>query len=150
MKHILLILALTSILGCSEDSASPTPPSPDVPSDVLGAISTDTEATDVVSEEDTVPVDVAPPDDVVTADPFAGAETFIIDQINQANIPGLAAAVTHMGRVIWTGAYGYANVEDKIAATVKTPFMLASVSKTVTGVAIMHAVEQGFVYLTIR
>ena len=59
-----------------------------------------------------------------------------------AHIPGLAVAVTLPGEVIWTGAYGLANLDSALPVTVDTPFMLASVSKTVTGVAIMHASEE--------
>ena len=59
-----------------------------------------------------------------------------------AHIVGLAVAVTRPGEVVWTGAYGLANVNSALPVTVDTPFMLASVSKTVTGVAVMHASEE--------
>jgi len=103
---------------------------------------------DISVVSDAEVADTSEPSDIVTVDPFSEVEAFVIDQMNQAQIPGLAAAVTHQGKVVWTGAYGYANVEDKLAATVKTPFMLASVSKTVTGVAVMHAQEEGALSLT--
>ena len=141
LKHLFLFLLLASISGCSDGDTTTTSPSPDVPSDAVVGTDTDAKTADIDDKTDAGPDDVAEPDDIVTVDPFADAETFIIEQINQGQIPGLAAAVTYRGKVVWTGAYGYANVEDKVAATVKTPFMLASVSKTVTGVAVMHAVE---------
>lgn len=65
----------------------------------------------------------------------------IEQKMSDANIAGLAVAVTRPGEVVWTGAYGLANVASERAVSVDTPFMLASVSKTVTGVAIMHASE---------
>ena len=74
-------------------------------------------------------------------------DAFIEDQMTSANIAGLAVAVTRPGEVVWTGAYGWANVEDNLAASVNTPFMLASVSKTVTGVAMMHVWEEGILTL---
>lgn len=61
----------------------------------------------------------------------------------RAHIPGLAAAVVKEGRVVWTGAYGWANVETRRPVTVDTPFMLASVSKTFTAVALMQMIEAG-------
>jgi CubicO group peptidase (beta-lactamase class C family) len=45
--------------------------------------------------------------------------------------------------VIWMDAFGYANVESSQQATVDTPFMLASVSKTFTGTALIQLYEDG-------
>ena len=58
-------------------------------------------------------------------------------------IPGLAASIIKDGEIYWTGAYGFANIEDSIEVTDSTLFMLASTSKTVTGVALMQLWEKG-------
>ena len=60
-----------------------------------------------------------------------------------ARVPSLAMAVTRGNEVRWASAIGDANVHRGRAATPDTPYMLASVSKTVTGVAAMQAVQDG-------
>jgi len=93
----------------------------------------DTDDTDV---QDTDTGDTGIPDE-----DWADIGPQIEQTMSDANIAGLAVAVTRPGEVVWTGAYGLANVDSELAVSVDTPFMLASVSKTVTGVAIMHASE---------
>ncbi len=61
----------------------------------------------------------------------------------QAHIPGVGLALVAPGQVLWTGGYGFSNIEAGIAVTPDTPFMLASVTKTFTGTAVMRAVEEG-------
>ncbi len=70
-------------------------------------------------------------------------DSFIIAKMNQYNIPGLAASIVKDGEIYWTGAYGFANIEESIEVTDSTLFMLASTSKTVTGVALMQLWEEG-------
>ncbi len=74
-------------------------------------------------------------------DDWADLGPHLEQMMTDAHIPGLAVAVTRPGNVLWTSAYGLANVDTSLAVTEDTPFMLASVSKTVTGVAVMHAIE---------
>ncbi|MBZ0319246.1 MAG: beta-lactamase family protein [Anaerolineae bacterium] len=61
----------------------------------------------------------------------------------QAHIPGVGLALVAPGKVLWTGGYGFSNVEAGIPVTSDTPFMLASVTKTFTGTAVMRAVQEG-------
>ena len=68
---------------------------------------------------------------------------FILDGMEAAKVPGLAAAIVKNGKVIWTGAYGWANRAQKILVTDDTLFQVASVSKPVTACAVMQLVEQG-------
>jgi CubicO group peptidase (beta-lactamase class C family) len=70
-------------------------------------------------------------------------DSVIVSKMNQYHIPGLAASIVKEGEIFWTGAYGFANIEDSIEVTDSTLFMLASVSKTVTGVALMQLWEKG-------
>jgi CubicO group peptidase (beta-lactamase class C family) len=73
----------------------------------------------------------------------APLETFIPAQMDVAHIPGLSAAIVKGGKVVWSGAYGYADVEAKRPVTVDTIFLLASISKTFTATAAMQMYEQG-------
>lgn len=68
-------------------------------------------------------------------------DTFIESTMEQALIPGLAAAIVEPGNVVWAKGYGMANVASQTAVTSDTPFMLASVSKTVTATALMQLWE---------
>ncbi len=62
-------------------------------------------------------------------------------------LPGLSAVVVRDGSVVWSKAYGFADVGNQLPATPDTVFMLASVSKTVTATAMMQLVEDGAVGL---
>jgi CubicO group peptidase (beta-lactamase class C family) len=61
----------------------------------------------------------------------------------QAGIPGLSAAITSNGRVIWEGGLGFADVEARIAAAPHTPYSIASITKTATSTLLMQCVEEG-------
>ncbi|MCW5943673.1 MAG: beta-lactamase family protein [Fimbriimonadaceae bacterium] len=58
-------------------------------------------------------------------------------------IPGASIAVVQEGRFVWTQGFGLADVENRVPATGNTVYRLASISKTITGVAAMILKEQG-------
>jgi len=58
-------------------------------------------------------------------------------------IPGGALAVVKDGRLVYAKGYGFADRERKIAATRETLFRIASISKPITGVAVMRLVQEG-------
>jgi CubicO group peptidase (beta-lactamase class C family) len=74
-------------------------------------------------------------------------DAYILGKMAEGAIPALSAALIDGDHVVWTGAYGTANLEHGVAATPDTIFMLASVSKTVTAVAVLQAVEDGLLDL---
>ncbi len=61
----------------------------------------------------------------------------------QAGIPGLSAAITSDGRIIWEGGLGFADMEAKVAAAPHTPYPVASITKTFTSTLLMQCAEQG-------
>jgi len=63
--------------------------------------------------------------------------------INNYHIPGVAAVVVKDGEFIWTGSFGHANIGEDIPVADTTLFMLASISKTFTGTALMQLWENG-------
>ncbi len=75
------------------------------------------------------------------ADPWAGVDDFIETRMSTASIPGLAAAVIQNGQLVWSAGYGYANVAEQRVVTTETPFLIASISKSVVGVAVMQLWE---------
>ena len=58
-------------------------------------------------------------------------------------IPGFALAVAVDGRIVWSEAFGYADVENKRPATPATQFRIGSVSKPLTADAVAQLYEQG-------
>src|SRR5262249_42159540 len=65
-------------------------------------------------------------------------------------IPGLSVVVLRRGQVLKRKGYGLASVEFSLPATADTVYHLASVTKIVTGVAIMKLVEEGRLSLDTR
>ncbi len=67
-----------------------------------------------------------------------------LDALRQEKkIPGLSAAVVRDGKVILARGFGYADLEAQVPATEDTPYDIASVAKTISGVVAMRLVELG-------
>jgi len=73
---------------------------------------------------------------------FDGARAVIQRLMETEKLPGVSVALAKDGKVIWQQAFGYANVEKKIAATPHTAYSLASISKPITATGLMRLVEQ--------
>jgi N-acyl-D-amino-acid deacylase len=67
----------------------------------------------------------------------------VTEFITKHNVPGASLAVVKDGRLVYAKGLGFADRDAKIPATPDTLFRLASVSKPITGVAVMKLVEQG-------
>ncbi|MDK1287637.1 serine hydrolase [Pseudoalteromonas umbrosa] len=63
--------------------------------------------------------------------------------VTKTSLPSISVAVIKNDKVVFEHAEGFANLEQNIPATVNTPYNVASISKAVTGVAIMQLVEEG-------
>jgi len=61
----------------------------------------------------------------------------------ESGVPSLAVAVARNGEIVWEEAFGWADLERRIPATVHTMYSLASVSKPITATGLMVLVEQG-------
>jgi CubicO group peptidase (beta-lactamase class C family) len=83
----------------------------------------------------TAPTEPDPVVDTRELDPFFAA------QMKAANIPGIGIAVVRDGHLKWTKGYGLADIAAKKPVGRDTLFMLASVSKTITTVALMQLIE---------
>ena len=73
----------------------------------------------------------------------AEVDSFILYTMNAYHIPGVAACIAKGRRIVWTGSYGHAIIERDILVTDTTLFMLASISKTFTGAALLQLWEAG-------
>jgi CubicO group peptidase (beta-lactamase class C family) len=58
-------------------------------------------------------------------------------------VPGVSVAFFDHGRIIWTRAYGLADMATKKPVTTETLFQAASISKPVSALAALHLVEEG-------
>lgn len=70
-------------------------------------------------------------------------EGLVAATMSGQGIPGASVAVVQEGRFVWTQGFGLADVENRVPATGNTVYRLASISKTITGVAAMILKEQG-------
>jgi CubicO group peptidase (beta-lactamase class C family) len=70
-------------------------------------------------------------------------DTYIKAEMIKEQIPGLSYAVVSNGKIIDSGAYGYANVELKAPVTSHTLFNIGSIGKTFTATAIMLLRKDG-------
>ena len=65
----------------------------------------------------------------------------------QADIPGMSAAVARDGVVIWEKGYGFQNVSSGIRATPDTPYLVGDLSGTLAAAMILACAEQRRLYL---
>jgi len=70
-------------------------------------------------------------------------DTIIRNNLKQQRIPGAAVALVHEGQVIFSQCYGYADTERKVAVTEDTYFMIGSMTKSFTALAVLRLIEQG-------
>ncbi|MEC4684468.1 MAG: serine hydrolase domain-containing protein [Nitrospirota bacterium] len=71
----------------------------------------------------------------------------IISLMDQYGVPGVSIALVRKGKPVWSGAYGYADLEHGRKMTVNAVFRVESISKSVTAWGVMRLVEQGLVRL---
>ena len=85
-----------------------------------------------------------------TGEAVAGLEPFdelFTSFLAEHSIPGAAVCISRGGTIIYARGFGYADVEAKEPVDPEALFRIASVSKPITGVAVMQLVEQGKVSL---
>src|SRR5687767_15991815 len=121
MKTVLVrtVLAVVLLAACGDDATPPVSPPVTPPA------------------QQEIPISGA-------AVPGMGSYDQIIpDLMRKYAIPGGAVAVLRDGKLIYARGFGYADVENKTPVQPDALFRLASVSKPITGVAIMKLVEDG-------
>jgi CubicO group peptidase (beta-lactamase class C family) len=73
----------------------------------------------------------------------AEIERAIRAEMERQRIPGLSAALVTEHQLRWAKGFGYADLENSVRATEHTVYRLASISKTITAVAVLQLVERG-------
>jgi CubicO group peptidase (beta-lactamase class C family) len=67
---------------------------------------------------------------------------YVREQMTELQIPGVAVGIAH-GDSVAVGGLGVTSIENPLSVTPETTFQLGSISKTITGTAIMREVERG-------
>ncbi len=70
-------------------------------------------------------------------------DVFIEKKMKTSNVQGISVVFIENGQTTWSRHYGYADIENSKKLTDETIFQIGSVSKTVTGAAIMQLYENG-------
>jgi CubicO group peptidase (beta-lactamase class C family)/flagellin-specific chaperone FliS len=70
-------------------------------------------------------------------------DLFIKNEMQKRNIPGLQLAIVKNGAIVKLGNYGLADLQNSIPVSENTVFIINSITKAFTGVAIMQLVEAG-------
>lgn len=81
------------------------------------------------------------------AEKIARLETLLESLRQELKIPAYSAAIVKDQKVLWAKGFGYADVENKIAATEHTPYHLASLTKTFASTILMQLVQEGKIKL---
>lgn len=64
------------------------------------------------------------------------------DRMRELQLPSISIAVISNGKLEWARAYGYADLESKTPATVKTLYQAASISKSLNAIAALRLVQE--------
>ena len=123
MRIIPLIIPLLALQACSKSEVDGSPP------DTQTSQDSGDSSDDSGTEPDTLDM--------------SKVQEKIASEMEDKFIPGLAAALIIGDEVVWAEGFGWASVEEETPVTPNTPFMLASISKTFTGTALMQAMEEG-------
>lgn len=92
-----------------------------------------------------VPTALAEPAPVPATLTPAAIDRFVNSYLKETGLPGAVVAVTRGGKVVHTGGYG--RTAGGTAMTGRTPVPVASLSKSMTALAVMQLVEEGKVEL---
>jgi CubicO group peptidase (beta-lactamase class C family) len=70
-------------------------------------------------------------------------EAAVAAEMSRQNIAGISVAVVTDNQLRWSNGYGFADLENYVPAKAATVYRLASISKSITAVAVMQLAERG-------
>ncbi len=82
-------------------------------------------------------------DDKDYTEAFKLIEVWLESQKDFEKLPGISASVMDDQKILWSGAFGYANVESEVKSQPSTLGSICSISKLFTSVAIMKLYDEG-------
>jgi N-acyl-D-amino-acid deacylase len=78
---------------------------------------------------------------------LAGLDRLFTKFLRDNDMPGVGVAISRHGKLVYARGFGYADVEKKKPVEPGSLFRLASISKPITAVGILHLVDTGKVKL---
>jgi CubicO group peptidase (beta-lactamase class C family) len=103
----------------------------------------------LISGSVSIPAQTNPPQERKSS-PFPEAlkayESFVVEQMAFHGIPGLSVGFIK-GDFTWAKGFGFADLENNVPAKPESSFRLASITKTITALAILRLVEEGKINL---
>ena len=81
---------------------------------------------------------------------FEGFDELLRSFVEQHAVPGVAMAVGRAGKLLYARSSGWADIDEQVPVEPHSLFRVASLSKPVTGVAILQKVEAGQLTLDAR
>lgn len=78
-----------------------------------------------------------------SCDAFDLIDLLVNAQLEATGIPGAGVAIVRNGLPFWSKGYGERHIGPSRPVLIDTPFMLASISKTITATAALQLVEDG-------
>lgn len=82
-------------------------------------------------------------DDPRVADAIGLLERWVDAQLAYEQIPSVTAAVVHDQELLWSAAFGYADIESQGPTTPETMYSICSISKLFTSVSAMQLRDRG-------
>src|ERR1700737_5645158 len=73
---------------------------------------------------------------------YAGIDRYVQDQVNEARLPGLALGIVHGAEMTHLRGFGRADSGGR-PVTPQTPFIIGSISKSFTALAVMQLADAG-------
>lgn len=80
---------------------------------------------------------------MVSSNKFAALAPIIRDICRISGIPGIALGVLHEDEVVYTAAYGFADVEKRAPGDEDTTFVLGSLTKAMTAALVSSLIQDG-------
>jgi CubicO group peptidase (beta-lactamase class C family) len=77
-----------------------------------------------------------------SADGLKAYERYVVEQMTFDGIPGLSVGFIN-GDFTWAKGFGYADLENRVPAKPESSYRLASITKTITAMAVLQLVEEG-------
>jgi len=80
-------------------------------------------------------------------EPSTELDYFVIEQMKAGRFPGVSACIVKRGELVWSRAYGWADIGGRQPMTPETVFQVGSISKTIVATAVLQTTEAGLVRL---
>ena len=157
--HRWVLIGVAFCMACpSGDDPSPSSATADsgAPEDVTSTLhdgdthsedSADARAQGDAQATSDAALDVGPAEDASPESDYPSLPTYleamILSNMEAAKVPGFAACIVRDQSIFWCGGFGKSNVELDRDVSEHTPFLLASISKTVTAAALIQLWEAG-------